>query len=65
MSPDLTKADIFPVTAYTRYNSFLGTVTMIGFLIYNLFINFEVHLSTNLLEHPLDKSISLIFSISK
>ena len=32
---------------------------MTGFLIYSLFINFEMHLSMNLLEYPLEKSISL------
>ena len=31
---------------------------MTGFLIYSLFINFEMHSSMNLLEYPLDKSIS-------
>ena len=38
---------------------------MTDFLIYNLFIDFEMHLSMNLMEYPLDKSISLSFSISK
>ena len=38
---------------------------MTGFLISNLFINFEMHLSINLLEYPLDKSIYLSFLISK
>ena len=64
-SPDLNKADIFPIKGNTTYRCFLGTVNMTGFLIYNLFINFEMHLSMKLLEYPLDKSISLSFSISK
>ena len=34
---------------------------MTGFLIYNLFTNFEMHLSMNLLEYLLDKTISLSF----
>ena len=38
---------------------------MTGVLIYNLFINFEMDLTMNLLQYPLDKSISLSFSISK
>ena len=64
-SPDLTKADIFPIKDNIKYSCFLGTINMTGFLIYNLFINFEMHLSMNLFEYPLDKSISLSFSISK
>ena len=63
MSPDFIKADIFPVKSNTRQSCFLGTGNMTGFLIYNLFINFEMHLSMNLLEYPSDKSISLTFSI--
>ena len=64
-SPDLTKADIFSIKGNTEYSCFLGTVNTAGFLIYSLFINLEMHLSMNLLEYPLDKSISLSFSISK
>ena len=37
---------------------------MTHFLIYNLFINFDMHLSMILLEYPLDKSTSLSFSIN-
>ena len=55
MSPDLTKADIF----HTKYTYFLGTVNK--FLIYNLFLYWEMHLSMNLLEYLLDKNISLVF----
>ena len=64
-SPDFTKADIFPIKGNTKYSCLLGTVNMTGFLIYSLFINLEMHLSMNLSEYPLDKSISLSFSISK
>ena len=62
---DLTKADIFPIKGDTKYSCFLGTVNMTGFLIYSLFISLEMHLSINLLEYPLNKSIYLSFSISK
>ena len=64
-SPDLTKGDIFPIKGNTKYSCFLRIVNMTGFLRYNLFINFKMHLSMTLLEYPLDKSIYLIFSISK
>ena len=40
-SPHLTKADIFLIKINTKYGCFLGTVNMIGFLIYNLLISFE------------------------
>ena len=49
----------------TKYSCFLGTVNMKGFSTYNLFINFEINLLMNLLEYPLDKNISLSYSISK
>ena len=65
INPDLTKADIFSLKGNTKYSCFLGTVNMTRFLIYKLFINFEMHLSMNLLKYPLDKSISLSFSIPK
>ena len=65
MIPDLTKSNIFPIKGNTIYSCFLGTVNMTDFVIYNLFINFEMHLSMNLLEYPLNKSTPLSFSISK
>ena len=58
----MSPADIFPIKDNTRYSYFLGIVTMTGFLIYNSFMNFEMHLSMNLLEYSSDKSISLSFS---
>ena len=45
MSPNSTKADIFPIKGNTRYSCFLKIVNMTGFLRYNLFLNFEMHLS--------------------
>ena len=39
----------------------LGTVRMTGFLICNLFINFEMYSSMNSLEYPLDKTILFLF----
>ena len=65
MRPGLTKSDVFPIKGNSEYSCFLGTVDMTGFWLYNLYINFEMHLSINLLEYPLNKSISLSFSISK
>ena len=50
MSPDLTKADIFPIKGNTRWSCFLETVNMTAFLRDNLFLNFEMHLSMNLVE---------------
>ena len=61
----MSPADIFPIKGNTKYSCFFGTINMTGFLIYNLFISFEMHLSMNLLEYSLDKSISLSYSISK
>ena len=54
----INKDDIFPIKGNTKYSCFLGTVSMTGFLIYNLFKTFEMHLSTDLLKYPLNKSIS-------
>ena len=34
---------------------------MTSFLVYNVFINLEMHLSMNVLEYPLHNSISLVF----
>ena len=59
MSPDLTKAGIIPIKANTTSSCSLGTSNITDFLIYNLFINFEMHLSMKLLEHPLDKKYFL------
>ena len=63
MPPGLTKSDVFPIKGNSKYSCFLGPVDIAGFWLYNLYINFEMHLSINLLEHPLNKSISLSFSI--
>ena len=46
ISPDLTKtkAEIFPIKGNTKCSCLFGTVNMTGFLICNLFINFEMNL---------------------